>query len=380
MKKLLIITLFCFLIMHAKGQNTNSEVPLKDLAVPNSAAFILVDAATSNIESPTNSKEFVLGLVQNFNLDSKWFQNYSLEFAPYWWFKPSNRSIYTFAGLKPADKNNSRKEDIFSGLKFTNISLAMVGKDLIPDTIKLEQKIISFGIRTTLIKVHQRDYVKKIDDEIKNWHTAAQAELDALQEQIFNETDPVKKKALLKKYANAKPEVSTKTAAKISDLINAKPIFSWDLAGAFSEYGVGDSVWKSGRVGAWTTLSSYLPLFKDTTYKNYFDILLSARYMHDNYVKKDDNTISASGSFDIGGKVGFEIQRFSLFAEGMYRKASVNKDWEKRIVGIVNYKVQDNIYITGTYGNDFGPEKKIVALFGVNWGFGAEKAEMKDAK
>lgn len=376
-----LITIFVSLVGYSLQAQTNKDgvIPLGELAVPNSPSFILMDVAPSNIESPSTPKEFVLGLSQHFDKESKFFQDYSIQFTPYWWFKPKGRDVYSFMSLKKNPATKIYEQNVTGGLKFTNVSVAFLNKDVIQGTTGLNQKIVSLGARTTLIKIQHRNYAKILNETIDDWHVKALDELATFQDALFNVTDETEKQKLLEKQVNLKNTSSDKVAERIKELISEKPLFNWDVAGGMATYGIGDSVWKAGRYGAWTTLASFIPLDTARPHINYLDVLISARYLQDNYVVNDSNRIVKGNSLDIGGKLGFEINNFSLFGEAIFRKISEVDDWQKRITGILNYRVKKNIFITATYGTDFGPRKKIIALFGINWGFGNEKMVLPTA-
>ncbi|MEP7169959.1 MAG: hypothetical protein ABI855_11365, partial [Bacteroidota bacterium] len=275
MKKYLIVLLllFSYKDIYAQTENAaNSEtLDLKDLAVPTSPAFLLMDVGSTSIESPVNPKEFALGLVQNFDRDNKWFNDYSLEFTPYWWVKPGSRSAYDFIGLSKHGSANY-EQNYFSGLKFTSISLAFINKDMTPDSVDLNQKIFSLGARTTILKIRNGSYADELNVQLKNFHDKIlQKQLDTLSLLISSiVTDP----ALMSDTArmNAKiaevtkkfqeeyylKNISASDAIKeMKNIIEEKPLLNFDIAGALSQYGIGDTVWKTGRVGCWATLSSY---------------------------------------------------------------------------------------------------------------------------
>lgn len=372
--KYILSSIFIFLL-HIKLFAQESTIKLTELSVPNAPAFLLLDAAPTTIESPVNPKEFAFGLVQNFSLDSKWLQNYSMEFTPYWWCKPAGRSAYSFMGLKKEKDKVTYKQNYFSGLQFTSISVAFLIKDMIPDSINSNQKIGSVGGRTTVIRIRSSSYEKDLNEKLNHWHSVVQPELDNMNNAII--ANPEKADSIVAATLKLKSKRSQITD-EIKELMEQKPVFNWDIACAFSQYGVGDSVWKSGRSGIWTTLSSFIPLDKSKHHQHYLDLLVTARYLSDHYVKSDDGNVGSSNTFDFGGKAGVEIYKFSIAVETMLRKVSVNKDWRQRITGVLNYRVKDDLFLVGTYGTDFGPGKKIIALFGVNLGFGNEKVSMPD--
>jgi hypothetical protein len=143
MRKLFLLSALGMITISGLAQSTNGELSLSELAVPNAPAFILLDAAPSTIGAPTTAKEFTLGMIQNFDKDSKWFNNYSMEFSPYWWFRPENKSIYSFAGLQQDKETKAYSGNVFGAMKFSSISLALLKKDVIPDSVSLDEKVLS---------------------------------------------------------------------------------------------------------------------------------------------------------------------------------------------------------------------------------------------
>jgi hypothetical protein len=387
MKYVLASLLTCFFLNLTKAQ----DIKLKDLAVPNSPSFILLDAAPSNIEAPANPREFTLGLLKNLDLNNKFLGDFSMEFAPYWWLKPSQRDAYSFMGLTKKRVNGAQKagidryeQNIFSGLKFSSFSLAFLTKDMIADSVNLQQKIVSLGARTTLIKVRPAAFANQLNAKLIAWHDEAQLQLKSLNEALESNIDNAEARdSLLKAIANflasEKAVDYQKRSNEIKDMVDQKPIFNWDLSTAFTQYGVGDTAWKTGRVGVWTTFASYIPISKLHP-ENYFDLLVRARYFKDNYAAGLAGSTVVSGTIDIGAKLGIELSNFNLAAEGVYRKVEGQSDWQKRVTGIVNYKINDNLFFSGTYGTDFGPQNKLIALFGLNWGFGEDKIGVEESK
>jgi hypothetical protein len=368
---------------YSSGQTVNNSVKLKDLAVPNSPAFTITDITPSLIQTPNTPKSFVLGLAQSFQQSTDGFpQNYSAEFAPYWWLKPHNRNVYAMLGIKTKSDGAGNVTSIdgenpFSGLKFTSFSIAFLNKDMIPDSNKVSQKIFSFGARATVIKIYLKGHSANLKNKINEWHDAAQKELEVFQEAITR-ADPKKQAEMLKQLANYKPTGTTEKVKEINDIINEKPILSVDIAAAYATYGINDSVWRSGRSGIWTTVSSYIPLGLGTekVNKNYFNLNFSFRYLFDNYFKDTKGIISKNTSIDLGGKIALEFDQFSIAVESLYRFNNAVAHSQNRTLGIINYKITDNIYINGAFGKNFDFPNKLISLFGINWGFGSETVNL----
>lgn len=386
MRRVIFLAFFLPVYLHVIGQTSDNSIDLKLLEVPTSPAFILQDASPTLIETPKTPKSFVLGIVQAFNKEDGWPQNYTTEVTPYWWFKPAQRDVYSLMGLIRTEAGGF-KHNCGSAAKFTNLSLAFIQKDMVPDTVANPQKIVSGGVRTTLIRIYRKKYAAEVSSKVARWHNQAQEEL-ALYDNIPVGADSATiARAVNAFYAN-KPKVIVEnqaTAASIKDLINERPLFNWDLAAAASGYGLNDTTWKVGRAGMWTTVSTAIPFNisfnSNSKTKSYADAFFSMRYMYDGFHLNPDSSIMHSHILDMGGKLMLEFEGLSFSFEIIGRKNFVTKGkWEKRMVGIINYQFKNNLCLTGTFGNDFGlSKKKIITLLGINWGFGNEKVNLPNA-
>jgi hypothetical protein len=379
MKAILILLAICSSSL-LLAQNSNVEV--KDLAIPSSPAFILMDATPSIIQTPVAPRSFVLGIVESFQQSGGAFpQEYSAEFAPYWWIRPNSKSIFDLVGLPSPQKIKenpalSQKENRFSGIKFTTLSIGFFSKDMIPDTSGSPQKIVSAGFRTTLVKIHRSGYAAKMQQKISAWHTAAQQEMDDNMELLTEiARHPEQANELKNRFV---PAGTGQLVKDINEMISQKPVFSWDIAAAYATYGIGDTVWKTGRYAVWTTLSSYLKLGAENgkTPMNYANINLSIRYNADQYYLKSAGIAGKENTLDVGGKIAFESEKFSLGLESIYRFPGSSTDIQSRTVGLLNVKVSENLYINGAFGKNFDIPDKLIALFGINWGFGHEKVTL----
>jgi len=371
------LTTFLVFMLAVTGFAQKSTLTLKDLAVPSSPAFILLDATPSMIQTPATPKAFILGIAQSFQSSGSDFpQDYSAEFTPYWWLNPSKRSIYSLAGFPDPATRRSRAdttlyEDPFSGLRFTTVSVGFLNKDMVPDPIDLSQKIVSAGFRSTILRIHKPGYAPGLNRLIENWHTEVQKEFDEyalLMAQVA--IDSTKMNELLEKFTAAG---SGSIARAIQEQINRKPLFSWDLGGAYATYGIGDSTWKTGRFGIWTTLSLYhnfRPAAGGST-DSYLNLGLSFRYLDDEYFRTENEPVRKQ-VLDAGGKIAYESGQFSIGFETVIRLLGKDDETQFRTVGLLNYKVADNIYLQASFGKNFDFPQKLIALFGVNWGFGKE--------
>lgn len=383
MKKIVFALVFLQFVFDCLSARAQDTVKLKDLAVPNSPAFILTDATFSLVQSPNTPKAFVLGVGQSFQSASGFPQEYSAEFAPFWWFNSIKKDVYAIAGLKTRRNANNQimaveGQDPFSGLKFTSLSVALLNKDMLPDTFSASQKIISVGIRSTIIKVYMDDYANKLNAKLNKWHIEAQKEMNDqfITEMTAANGDTAKEKAAIDKYAAGKNSTARSIANEINDLLEQKPIFAWDMASAVASYGINDSVWRTGRLGIWTTLSSYIPLAisEGSSSKNYLNLNLAMRYLIDNYQKTDKGNIARQRNFDIGFKIGLELDKLSFGVESLYRKINGVSSSQNRTLGFVSFKIADHIFLNGAFGKNFDVPNKLVSQLGIAWGLGSEKS------
>ena len=376
MKILASATFFLGFWLQCNAQN--SEISMKDLAIPSSPAFIIMDASPSMIQTPNTPKSFILGVVQAFQLSNGTFpQQYSAEFAPYWWIRPADKSISSITGVpvkrKAGTDSVSLKENPFAGVKFTTLSTGFFNKDMVQDSFNVPQKIFSAGFRSTVLKIHPKTHAGNIQRLVFQWHDLAQKEMDNNLELLTEiAKHPEKMEELKKAFI---PAGTRKVVDSINFYLASKPLFSLDIAGAYAVYGVGDTAWKSGRAGAWATASGYIPIFqnKEKEGPHYLNVCLSLRFLNDWYSIR---TPQKSSFVDAGGKIAYESSQISLGVESIYRYVNQEDEIQNRTVGIFSYKVAENFYLHAAFGKNFDIPNKLIAMFGLNWGFGSESIRL----
>lgn len=371
-------------IAFAQDSNkTTTSGNIVGLSVPASPAFSITDIVPTLVRDPSTPKAFALGVAQaSADAGTIFPNNYSAEFAPVWWLDPKGISVYSYLGIPKPVNGQVVKENVFSGLKFTSLSIAFVSKDLIPDTAKATQNIFSIGAHTTLIKIYGNEHARKLDTAIRKWHDDAQKELNAnaLLIDEMSRLDPgdpnyaAKVKQLQQKYK----QIDTPNDLKrVNDLIIQKPIFNWDLSGAIAVYGLDNQSVQTSRAGVWTSVSTNIPLGKIDN-GNYLNINAIGRYLYDRYQLNDNQIIAKANNIDAGGNLGFAFNHLSIGVESLYRFTNGVANTQNRTVGIINVRLTDRIYVNGTFGKDFAGPNRLISIFGINWGFGNEKLELPD--
>ena len=130
------------------------------------------------------------------------------------------------------------------------------------------------------------------------------------------------------------------------------------------------------RGGGWLTLNLSAPVFnkKGKEQKNYLNFYVTGRYLSGRVMDGTDDRMDV---FDSGGKVEIEVFRFSLSYEYLYRfNFTVKDDDSYRSSCLLKYKINDNLYLTGAFGKNFGDQANLITLLGINWGIGSGNEEV----
>jgi len=371
-KILLLASLSCFHFANAQ------QLELKELNLPNSPAFILLDKAPSVIERPGTTKAFTASLVSLITEGNGLPKNFGFEITPFWFFR-SNLSVYDYLGI---DRTTGRQTNIFANLRHTSISTGAFDQDS-SKSQPFDANYLSFGIRANPISVVRKKMSSAINDVIS---TIALRQV-ALTPQVVAGCSafigqPQYNACLAKGLQEAFEEdkVIKIQEDRLHKLLSMKPAFQLDVAAAasmvFRDHTVGDH--HGHRTGIWTTLAYNVPfsgtkdIEKMLANKNYMNFYVAFRYLQE---KQTSDFISFNNvhSIDLGGRFELLFDKLSISFESLHRFEKANSDNNSnRNVGILQYRIMDNLYLTGSFGKNFGSVNNLVALFGINWGFGKE--------
>src|SRR4051812_40022897 len=100
-RSLAILTLCLGAALPSWGQVSDS-LELKDLEVPNSPGFILLDKSPTIIERPNSTRAFMVSALNSFTDNSGLPKNYAVEFTPFWFFKHPHMTSYKYMGYNKA--------------------------------------------------------------------------------------------------------------------------------------------------------------------------------------------------------------------------------------------------------------------------------------
>lgn len=386
---------------------STSAIKLKDLQVPNSPAFILLDVAPTSIEEPSTAKAFSTSILNAISENNGIPQNYGVEFTPFWFIKHPTFTSFKYFGISPDGKNRR----VFAGLRMTAVSFALINNQTSKDTLLSKTSNLSLGLRSTILKVIShvdlRDIVKFNDSLIHQLRKAnierafigikiKQAKKDSVQlnNELTIENDPAKRILLLVEIQNCEKTLTSleetykkllnntsqdpeiiKIESLIRDILARKPIFTMDGALALN-WAFENNNFKSNyldRFGGWLTMVLSLPLQNQSSSikNNYLNLYAVERYLSGQTLG-EINPMVRQDVIDSGGKLEIEIDRFSISGEYIYRlNLSNSSDNTFRATGMIKFKIVESLYISGAFGKNFGETNNLTAQFGINWGFGS---------
>jgi hypothetical protein len=360
MKTLKFTLLFFGLIGFSQEKDT---LMIKDIEIPNAPALTLLDKSFSIIESVSSANSISANLVN--------VRDNTVEITPYWFFKEKD---HKFSEKEYYGINEDKTQNIFVNLKKIAVSVAYSPTDSMTS--------ISFGFRTNLISIkkgNKSNSAKKLygsyNEDRNSYFSGKDPGQTESRMAIEMETVGdlgIATTNLTNKYDAQNKELKQKIFKKLKDYYN-NPLFSFDVAGAVSSIYPDNQNDRGriGRIGIWGTTKLDLPLEEE--YNNFLKIYLLGRFLNDKTIFNTSlNTYSNLNFIDTGGKIQFQFKSLSISGEFINRSGDVK---DNRVVGIIEYKISDSIYLSGGYGKNFDDplNGNLVTLFGLKWGLFKER-------
>lgn len=357
------ITILFFSTQLVSYGQFKENITLKDLEVPEAPAMTLLDEAPSIVNRPNSPRAFVLSVINSFQGDYSGLpKNYALELTPFWFFSHKKMNFFRYAGLTEHGMNP------FAGIKMASLSMAYVNKTDQEDQPATSN--ISIGLRSTLIRFYRSTYYQELLDanlyavgRLKRLEKAKE-EAGATPDLLFS--DPKRYHQIVKRVIDSVE--NSDSLITMVEKLKEKPIFAIDGAVAYNAYFSDNnfSSNQSGRFGAWLTLNYSYRFSKNST--NYLNIYGVGRYISDNTNVDEDMVGDRTDYFDFGGKFELEFDKLTIAYEFIHR---INDSGDSyRSAGLLKYKINDNIYLTGAFGRNFGETENLITLLGINWGIG----------
>lgn len=333
----------------AWAQDTGDEsgFTLEDLKAPSSPAFVLLGVEPTSVERPETPRAFVADLLSTLQESEGIPKDYALAVAPYWL----------------ADHPDLTFDEYFEGgpwktfLQTLSISLAShrPGDDQEEPTTgdvsdDIEHPAVGLGFRGMLIG----------GQAPKDLNTAV-VELTAAQAALLE----------CKGTCETEAEALRKAAKKVETTKIQRVGFTLDIAGGgawvFPEDRFDDR--QTQRWGFWIT-PAYR--FADDSGESDVDALGVLRYIRET---QDDEDV-----FDVGARVIWHVNpELALSAEYVRRKSEGSADTEadstERLVGLIEYRLSEKLFLVGSYGEDFAVDEAsgaLVSTLGLKIGLGKE--------
>ncbi|PSK91153.1 hypothetical protein [Taibaiella chishuiensis] len=386
MKKLLCCLLFLPLLP-AYGQETDT-IPFLDLTPPASPAFNLLDVSPTTVERPATVRAFALSVANAIGNGANGFpKNFALQVAPYWLFAHPNMNIYKYNGLV-MDKNAASadrlqfKQNIFYGLRNTSLSVASVNKDSAQSNTAAVN-FMAVSVKANVINIRRRRVMEAMANSIQGINRSLAGNLTVVVPGCLDQFEPTSqayRDCIAASVLSVDSVTINSRRATYDSLLAVRPLFSVDIALATS-MGFANNNFNDNhlyRTGGWITACFSKPLDKNSEQS------LSALYKAKHYlnlyglfrVLSEENTtdfksFTTQTNIDFGGRLEFELNSVAISFETVYRAVANDKSSSTvRNVAIVQYKLSDNLFLTGTFGKNFGDQNNLVSFLGLNWGFG----------
>lgn len=409
---LAILLLFCSFPLFAQ------DIEIKDLKTLNAPGFQILDIAPNTIDKPSNPKAFAASLMSLTSNGTALPKNVALEISPYWYFKNKKATVSQYLNIQENNKSNS-----FSGLfNKMSISIASVLNDSTSGSLVKNTNYIAFGIRTNVFTFRNEKQNQKLRTALANFSkrvielrpnqkgtdsleillNATSYKIRKLYNELMTENNDSLKRVINEKYINA---ISQKTLIKkkLDDLENQAPdlletnikkdtlsqnylkelddlpLFQLDAAFAYSEAFPENKTENKrfNRSGIWINATLNAFSFDHEELNDNLSLMMCSRYISDNIlIENTVNEFDKQNAFDLGFKIEYSIKELSLSFEYLKRDYSNNSNLNsERRVGTLQYKISDNLYLTGSYGTNFGFDKSLFTVFGINYGLG--KSDLK---
>jgi hypothetical protein len=323
-------------------------ITLDDLKAPSSPAFVLLGVEPTSVERPETPKALIVDLVSTLQESQGIPKDYALALAPYWLKDHPDLTYNQYFTTNP-----------WQNLLHTlSISLAShrpeddQETDAADTSEEFQDPAVGIGFRGMLIGGRAP---KDLDSAVKDLEKALGAVLDC-----ENDCEEVE-------------QAARDAAAKVQEINVQRVGFTLDVAGGavwdFPEEKVDQR--RMQRWGAWIT-PAYR--FASSSGKSSIDALAVLRY-----IRKKQNH---EDTIDLGGRLIWHYNDdLALSAEYVQRRnegtAETEAESTDRLVGLIEYRLTDNLFLVASYGEDFAMDDEdsgtLVSTLGLKFGLGKKE-------
>jgi hypothetical protein len=352
MKRFLPIALVCAAPLFAQ-QAQPPAVTIEDLKTPPSPAFVLMGIAPTSVERPTTPRALGMAFVNAVEQESGTLpQNFAVEVAPYWL---TPRPDLTF--------DQYDRAGFWQGLQQTfSTSLATKGSED-GATATPAGTLIGAGARASWMIGKRSELAEQV---IAAYRTKAADMLAAAGPPVPGQPAT----------AGLPADFDAQLRPFVASMRDALRQGRWviesaaALTGRFPDNDTSHG--QTEKAAIWITpayrfvRSTFDSSSGTLTQVPTVDFIAVARYIHDRTVATDGDGI------DLGARLLWESALFALSAEHVQR-LNIAEPTHRTTV-MVEYKISDNLYLSGTFGKDFDDpsteQGDLQAILGVNLNLG----------
>lgn len=349
MKNFIVFALIIYSSL-SRAQSKATSTDLKEIEIANSSALSLLDNTAAIITSNPAVKEF--------NINTENLSKISFDYSVI--FNRDSLKGLEFYGL--GESVDDFKQVTFKKMWRPNISGAISQND--------STTSVAIGINTNVLTIFSKNK-KGLTDSYNKFIKDNEEMLKLAEDEVIKQHP---------NWQRSSQEFRTKRDSILDSLkmdaseefaeVLQKPLFTLDVAAAYSLLYPDNkfSHNQSDRLGVWSTATFSFKTAKDNG--NYINFYAFARYLQDDSVYQETlgDYSDTFEYFDYGGKGQLDFKKLSIGYE--YIKRTGDGD-DYRSVGLVQYKINDNVYFTGGFGKNFERENgdDLLTLFGIRWGF-----------
>lgn len=349
MKKIITLALVIY-SSSLIAQSNATSTDLKEIEIANSSALSLLDNTAAIITSNPAVKEF--------NINTENLSKISFDYSVI--FNRNQLDGLGFYGL--GDSVSNFKRVTFEKMWRPNLSGAISQND--------STTSVAIGINTNLLTIFSKNK-KELTDSYNDFKEAYQKMIDSVEAVIINQYPDLQRSSpeFRNKRESILESIKMDAPEEFAEILQ-KPLFTLDVAAAYSLLYPDNkfSHNQSDRLGVWSTATFSFKTVKDNG--NYINFYAFARYLKDDSVYQETlgDYSDTFEYFDYGGKGQLDFKKLSIGYE--YIKRTGDGD-DYRSVGLVQYKINENVYFTGGFGKNFESENgdDLLTLFGIRWGF-----------
>ncbi len=354
------------------------RVTPEDLRAPTAAAFALLGTTPASIDRPQTPRALTMNLISAVRDEEGLPRNYGLEVAPYWTAYHPDLSFddYYNAGVlqtlaqtfavSVATTPLAAGDGVAGGTRVGAGFRALVrAGGAHPQLAAAHAELIAVDVRIAEASDAIPPLRQRAFDARRAGRIAEADELDAAivaaEAAALDETAELRRQA-----ADAARRVGDLDRSRIGFQLAVAGGQVWDFPGDRFESR------EAAQWGIWVTPAYRLVACGDAADRctSTIDVMAAVRFLEDRRGTGENRT------WDVGGRLLWQPSlEFSVSLESLRRGGTTRSGDEPshRTVGMVEYRLNDDIMLYGSFGRDFEDlpgARTLVSIVGVNLGFG----------